>query len=211
MLIDHLPAEIIPAHRLREEEFVRSSEYHRRLHRFYFNEAGEKIASSRKTPAPTDYLSVGQWMIDDHYPGCYGREIELYLLIHPNTLEPSEDPYQGRGQDVETYIGWLADGLKPPPASVVETGRGTLRLLDGHRRWGAARRVGCPLPCWVSPAAPIPGARTSEGELVYTGLTYELALYLARERGEILPPGADEIILRPSELRARIEKIKRTV
>jgi len=162
---------------MQESEFIPKSSYDQELRANYFGPTGEKVASSRTTPAKITIPPVGSWRIDDRYKGPYGRAIEQLREVPIDSLVPIEDPTTGgREEDVERYRKWLAEGKEPPPIDVVESDDGKLMISDGHRRYLAAKRAGKKtIKAWVSPAAPIPGKFTASGEPIKVGLTLELA------------------------------------
>lgn len=162
------------------EDFIPAQDVRKFERSHYFDEEGVKKASSRTTPQGAPPWKLGQWKIDD-VAGGHGHLIEQLQEIDPNKLESTENPREiygtgtNRGEDVDRYKQWLQEGKEPPPISAVQTEQGNLRIVDGHRRWLAAKELGVPVKVWVSPIADIPGMVTPKGEPIGAGLTYEMA------------------------------------
>jgi hypothetical protein len=161
-----------------EDDFLQANDLARAQAAAYFDEKGKARpgVSNLTTPAEAPDVPEGAWRISA-LRGVYGREIEQYRLLDPNELEPSEDPISGgRGEYVDKYREWIRQGKTPPPIVVVETDGGKLRVVDGHRRWMAAKREGVKVPAWVSPSVELPGSFTPDGQPIRVGLTRELTL-----------------------------------
>ena len=156
-----------------EKEYVKSSEYHKKLAVDYFDENGKQVASSRTKKASPTGVKVGDWRIDDKYNGVYGRWIEQVVEFDPSELVPSEDSLE-RMDDVERYAEWNKEGTEPPPINVNQGEDGKFIITDGHRRWLAAKRSGNKVKAWVSWTHPT-GKLDYAGKPILTGLTHELA------------------------------------
>jgi hypothetical protein len=142
----------------------------------YFNVFGQKIASSRTKPQDpvTAKIPVGAWRIDDTLCGCYGHEVEQLREMDVSTLVPAEDTGPERQADVQRYAQWIREGKQPPPIDVIECENGSFKIVNGHRRWLAAQQAGnAIIQAWVSPIVEV--LSPNVGQLVKTGLTYELA------------------------------------
>lgn len=150
------------AHEVHPSEYVNAKEYDEAYRANYFDADGKKIASSRMIPAKPDGLPVGTWKVDQ-VKGTRGRELEQLRELDPHTLEVSEDNVdrniEGRGDDADRYASWMKEGSVPPPATVVETPKGKLKVVNGHRRLAAAKKAGMPLRAWVSPMVEHEGQR----------------------------------------------------
>ena len=130
----------------------------------------DELASSRTTPQSVPSPPVGTWMIDDRFAMLDGHEVEQLVEVDVNNLEISEDTGRARFADVARYARWLRAGLEPPPLTVLQTDRGTLKTLD-HRRLLAAKALGRKtIKAWVSwsTTSDRPGNPS-------VGLTFELA------------------------------------
>lgn len=143
----------------------------------YLDDLGNQIASSRETPSTFTMPPIGSWRIDP-MKLSHGRMIDQLVVLNPHSLEATEDLVptnaEGRGWDSDRYREWLRQGKESPPITVVQTDEGTLRVVDGHRRLHAHRRLNKPIKAWVSWAAHI-GQNDSQGKPMGTNLTYELA------------------------------------
>jgi hypothetical protein len=157
----------------------------------YFDEAGEKIASSRMTPRPADKTPLGTWKVDSLNLN-YGRHVEQLRELDPKGLVRKEEPgvnvERSRADDAERYAEWAKEGNPLPPITVLEGEDGRYIVSDGHRRHAAALKLGVPIRAWVSPMAELPGKFDSEGRPLKAGLTQELAVWHALNRGEKVPP-----------------------
>lgn len=150
----------------------------------YFSGAGDKVASSRETPARIALPPEGTWRIDDQMRGLHGREIEVLCFLDPAELLLKEDlvekNIEARGDDAKRYAEWMKEGLVPPPIRAVQLADGTGRISvsDGHRRVAAAKLAKCKVPAWVSPVMPHPQGWTDTtpnnyGNVQLVGMTYE--------------------------------------
>jgi len=148
----------------------------------YF-EGGRKFASSREQPAFMPEYPLGTWQVDE-LRLARGHELSVLVEFEPRDLEPGEfdwaDPRgtydRGKQRDLEQYAEWLRSGLRPPPITVVETDRSTLRVVDGHRRLLVADALGEEVLAWLGPMVEDPeGTRDSAGHVLLVPLTYELA------------------------------------
>jgi hypothetical protein len=175
---------------LSRSDMKSSSDYDKSYMTNYVDEAGNKTASSRTTPAQDEETPLGTWRRDD-YKGSHGTEVEQLRELDPNDLIPSEDTDAPKKADVARYTEWAKEGKKAPPIHVVETDSGKLKISNGHRRWLAAKAAGTKIRAWVSPAAVIPDMKDSEGKPMKTGLTHELAIHHAIEAGQRVP---DEVL-----------------
>jgi hypothetical protein len=165
------------------DEMPSISDFGKKERANYFDEEGNKKASSREVPQAPDDTPLGTWRKDDSWKGSYGTDIEQLRELDPNDIIPSEDTGPERKGDVERYTEWAKEGRPVPPIKVVETDNGKMKVYDGHRRWLAAKKAGTKIRAWVSPSATIPGKIDSEGRPMKTGLTHELAIHHAIEAG----------------------------
>lgn len=166
-----------------EDAYIKADEYNRRTFGKYTTKAGDRI-SSRTTPIDEGVLPpIGSWRIST-YRGPYGRDIEKLVEVPIEELSLPELDAQGRldttkaGDDAR-YTEWIREGRRAPPIEVVQTERGTLVVLDGHRRVLAAKRLGRKtIEAWVSYAVPVPTGLHHDGDerkpFVRTGLTFEM-------------------------------------
>jgi predicted kinase len=165
-----------------ESAYIDEVAYKRSIRATYVDADGNVRASSRTVPVPTsvDLPPVGTWRISP-IKGLYGREIDKLVRVPVDTLEIPEVSLDGkldptkRGDD-ERYADWLQQGMRAPPIDVVQTERGGLRVMDGHRRVLGAKRAGqTEIEAWVSPTVPAPHGRVaSDGRPIMTGLTFEM-------------------------------------
>ncbi len=168
---DH-PAELKP------HQFISSSEWDKALKNNYLDAKGNKIESSRQTPAETPDVPLGVWKLDD-FAGPHGRKITQLREFDPRQLEKAEpglveSNFQNRGEDAGRYRQWIEQGSFPPPIDVVQTVDNHFKVSDGHRRRMAAEKAGIPIRAWVSPLIAT-GDFDAEGNPIYTALTLELA------------------------------------
>lgn len=172
------------------EKMMPHEEWRKRESAPYFDETGQKIASSRTTPRPPDDTPLGTWKVDDMVLN-YGREIEQLREFDPNDLVRKEEPgvnvEMSRKDDAERYAEWAKEGKPLPPIRVLQSEDGSFIVSDGHRRHAAARALGIPIRAWVSPYVDIPGKFSYEGTPLKAGLTHELAVWHALKRGEAVP------------------------
>ena len=75
--------------------------------------------TGRTKPAVLPDYPIGTWRLDDLKLN-YGILVDELQLLDPCQLHPSEDPFQGRGDDVYRYAEWMEQGLIPPPIECVE-------------------------------------------------------------------------------------------
>jgi hypothetical protein len=175
------PNEVIddPA-QLQLKDLLKKSEHEAQTDQPYYDEHGHVIADSRRVPVEGLTVRLGQWMVEDRYSGIWGHQIYQLRELDPHTLLLSENLVetneQGRGWDADRYAEWLKEGKTPPPISVVETDKGALAVVDGHRRVGAAMRARMPVLAWVSPMTDDPtGWRFPDGRINRVPLTWESA------------------------------------
>lgn len=162
-------------------EYVLASVWERQVRNQYVTKEGVVVASSREIPNGVVPPPVGTWRVDDVFCGLHGREIEQLCELDPDQLLLSEDlveqNIEGRRWDAERYAEWLAGGLRPPPATVVQIGDGTgrFKIVDGHRRAWSAKITGRSLLAWVSPCMehPLGLEDSSTGRVMLVGMTYE--------------------------------------
>jgi hypothetical protein len=168
--------------------------------RDYFNAMSEQYQggaiSSRTTPSTVKVPEVGTWRVDD-LNGVYGHNVEQLREIPLSELKPRElnekgqlDPVK-RGDD-EKYAQWIKEGKQYPPIDVVEMEDGSLGIVDGHRRYLAAKLSGLnTIKAWVSDARPAPsGAKDAvSGKPHMVGLTYEMATGQPWKQGDTMPEG----------------------
>jgi hypothetical protein len=154
-------------------DYVDFDEY-RDKWRSQYVQGGAIVASSRLVPSKIEIPRVGTWGIDRH-AGLHGHEIAVLRFVDPRDLAPSEHE-PGRDADVERYRNWMVEeGRVPPPITVMETDRGSLKISDGHRRYRAALEAGLEIPAWVYPIAEHPERkRDAYGHVLMVGLTYEM-------------------------------------
>lgn len=80
-------------------------------------------------------LPVGTWRIDDEDWNNYGYAVYELRWLHPDELNPTETAWKyQRRHYVTRYVEWRQAGLVPPPIEVVETVRGGMNIVNGHRR-----------------------------------------------------------------------------
>jgi len=182
---------MIALHKLYPEQMLPLREWYRRVSARYVSEDGRVIASSRHVPNEIEHPPVGSWRIDD-FNGMYGHEVSQLRWLDPHDLELRESMVEsnqeGRGWDAERYAEWAADGYRAPAICVIESDRGTLLVIDGHRRVAAAKALGRKVLAWVSPAAET-GKCDYHGKPMVTGLTHELAVRAALLDGKRVAPG----------------------
>jgi hypothetical protein len=180
------------AWQLRQSDMHQAADLDKQYEANYLDANGEKIASSRTTPAKPDNLPLGSWRIDS-WKGLYGKEISQLRELDPDDLIPSEDTDRPKHADVERYAEWAKEGKVAPPIEVLELPDGKLKVANGHRRWLAAKAAGTKVRAWVSPNGIVPGKFDSEGKPMTTGLTHELAVHHAIKSGATIPqPVLDE-------------------
>ncbi len=118
--------------------------------------------------------------------------VPVSSLQLPVLVDGKLDPTK-RGDD-ERYAQWMKEGKRPPPIEIVQTERGTMRVMDGHRRALATKLAGVKdIEAWVSYSIPT-GKVGSDGNPIMTGLTFEMAN----------PPALD---LSPEARKARAEEM----
>lgn len=111
-----------------------------------------RVASSGDSPWLGDRWPIGTPMIDD----C-GPPEEMYLdfmwRFSPREVMQirNTEAEQGikRHPTYERYISWRRMGVKPPPAHVYETARGSWNC-SSRRRLLVAQELGVSLEAWVS-------------------------------------------------------------
>lgn len=160
-----------------KEDYITWSEIHKSILSNYFDSEGNQIAVSNEVPAKQSDLPIGKWRIDD-IEGIYGHEIQQLQMVDPNNLIDVEEPEKYRRNDVDKYEQWRKEGLVPPPIEVVKqtNGRMGLKIVDGHRRAAAAKRLGMKVPAWVAPIGDHPeGLKDGvTGEVQKVGMTFEM-------------------------------------
>lgn len=161
---------------------VSDDEVEQFIRRNYFDGA-KRLASSREQPAIVPEYPLGTWKVDS-LKLARGHELSLLLEVEPRDLEPSEFSWdnplgtfnRAKHRDVDQYIAWREAGIPPPPITVVETDRASLRAVNGHRRLLAADALGERILAWVGPMVADPdGSRDSAGRVMLVPLTYEIA------------------------------------
>lgn len=142
---------------------------------------GGKFVSTYRSPTHKLGYPLGTVRVDD-YTSPYGHEYAVLKLIPISRLQTPELDTEGKLEPkkrahAETYIEWWLRGLEPPPVEVLETEAGGLRLVDGHRRVVALRRLGKKtIKAWVYPIMPHPeGVTDSQGRVLRVGATVEHA------------------------------------
>ena len=172
-----------------------------------------KVRSNLDTPLVGRFpgLRIGTWGLDT-LSLSYGRDVEQLLRFDPAELVPGEDAVAlGRGRYVEQYQAWLRAGHVAPPVRVVQTEAGTLRVVDGNRRWLAHQREQKPLRAWVSWSVPS-GLVDSSGRPIVTGLTWEISVQDALQAGERVQPRVraayEQVLQKKPELRRRAEALR---
>lgn len=137
----------------------------------YVDQTGAIVRSSRFEPSSTPVWPTGTWMVDDD------GEIFILRSVRLSELEPSEFDWRHfrepghwpRIRDAERYAEWMEQGLVPPPIRVVETWRGNLRVVDGHRRLAAHALLSRKrIRAWVSPLGPSKSAGLTWSEATGT-------------------------------------------
>ena len=209
------------------DNVLRSSDFHAAWKRFYYDENGNQVVSSRLQPAELSSLRLqeGTWMVDDQFKGIHGHEIAQLRWLDPYKLElqepdyTKEPNYEGRGDDARRYAGWMKEGKIPPPIMVLETEAGTLRVTDGHRRTAAAKWAEQKVLAWVYPIAEHPGGLTegATGRVQQTGFTYEMATGRSWETDQasegVVRPRMETVEIQPAKpseeaLRAEMERFR---
>jgi hypothetical protein len=174
-------------------DFVSARALNRQYRANYFDSAGQRIQSSRTRPAGPFPFAEGAWLFDDELRSNYGHEIYELRLVDPGCLVPSETMVftnqEGRARDAERYAAWLSEGRLAPPVMVVEALNGEWRITDGHRRWRAAQLAERKVRAWFGPLVPTRQFSAIDGAPIRAGLTYELAVISALERGRTVPDG----------------------
>jgi hypothetical protein len=152
-----------------DSDIVEDAEYTKRLMRPY---TGPKAKTSYAWPAERMGLRLGQWRVDS-LKLADGRMLSQLRLLDPNTLLLSEDlvenNIEGRGEHAKRYAKWFREGNAAPPIEVVETDKGQLKVVNGHRRVAAAKENGVPVLAWVSPAMDIPRTHSDGSQYRYDG------------------------------------------
>jgi len=169
-----------PLHEMTLEEIPTIGDTEKELIGTYFTPTHEQIASSRTTQAKFTRYPVGSWRRDT-LNGLYGHEVDQLREFDPEDLVPGEDTPPDRMEDVARYTEWRKEGGEPPPISVVETDKGEFKIMDGHRRWLAAKATGAKITAWVSPTVLHPTKVKSDGKPMEVGLTWELAKRFSEE------------------------------
>jgi len=171
---------------LRYEQLVRDIDVYQDYRASYEAADGSLVGSSRRMPAQPHGLAVGAWVVDDEVSGIYGHEIGQVQMLDPNdpTLRTKEKAVErneeGRGDDADRYSQWLREGKEPPPIRVIEHADGGFVIIDGHRRYHAAKRAGQRVLALVFPGME---SNSLKGQKT-VGLTYEVALLDAYLRGD---------------------------
>jgi len=191
------PWQLLPSAMLSDREY-------RARYMATYEQDGRKVASSRTTMPVRQDLCEGVWKAAA-WAGMYGTSIEQLRYFDPNDLVPSENPYDGRSEDVARYRDWLAAGNDPPPIKVVQYDDGRFGITDGHRRWAAAKELGRRVPAWVSPSMRS-GSMSWDGKPIMTGLTWEGAVQDAIGIGAPVP---QEIRARLAESEKKNEELHR--
>lgn len=143
-------------------QYVQESLYHYACKKAHKNKSGRYHPNKYYPQYP-----VGTWKIDDEFQGPWGHLIEELQLLDPRDLIAGEITEENRFLDIDRYVGWMEEGLVPPPVNVVETIHGHLRIYDGHRRWYSTIRTNSLIFVWVNPITFYKGH--------WVGLTYEIA------------------------------------
>lgn len=169
--------------KMSDGEFLDADDLAKAERSAYFKD-GKQIARSRTTPATYPDVEIGAWRKHRDYKGMYGHDIEQLIEVDPDDLMLPEGDYaddskrynnpEGRQDDSKRYAKWMEEGLVPPPIDVLELPNGKLKVMDGHRRAGAAKRVGKNIRAWVSWAAKS-GKTDVNDKPMFTSLTHELA------------------------------------
>lgn len=158
--------------RKRSDAWIQAGEWRAHIRDHYV--IGEtKVASNLEVSVGAfPGLRLGVWSVDD-LSLSYGRDVEQLLEFAPDELVPAEDSLAlGRGRYVDQYQHWLRAGLQAPPVRVVQTEGGTLRVVDGNRRWLAHQREHKRIRAWVSFTTPT-GIFDTRGKAIVTGMTWE--------------------------------------
>jgi len=130
-------------------------------------------------------FAEGTWCVD-----CLDGLWQLRRHQLTQLIFPGGDPFArewGWFSDiqpwlVEKYYGWMQQGHTPPPLRAFETIGRHIKVTNGHNRAAALIRAGrCETLVWVSVAYHSP-----VGSL--TDLTHALAVELALQTGEPVPP-----------------------
>lgn len=135
---------------------------------------GKVIGNSRFDKYLGELPPEGTWAVDD-VPGIHGREVAQLKRVDPKSLTPTENLPE-RMEDARRYAEWMKQGNRAPPLSVIETEKGNLHIIDGHRRWNAAQMAGQDVEAWIHPTGPHPGGLAAYGqtEPMRVGMTLEM-------------------------------------
>lgn len=184
---------------IRPDEFVRASLYRDWLLAGYDRSTRYQNLTQPATHMPA--FPAGTWRIDDEDWNGYGYAVHELRWLQLDDLEPTETAWKyERRHYVDRYAEWRREGLVPPPIEVVETVRRRLRIINGHRRWAAARELDVLVPAWVSPIIEVEG-------LGKVGLTYELSIIEALAAGEDVPQENVDFLRSRIEEKPALEKI----
>ena len=145
---------------------------------FYFSETHK---SSRLVPFTGHIPPLGTWMIDPNPAMIHGREIAVLCRVPVAALRFTEVDSDGqlepaKKQDVPRYAQWLKEGKRPIPIQVVVTSKGSLNVVNGHRRCFAHLEAGIDtIEAWVWPSMPHPQGwqENGNGPVMSVGLTFD--------------------------------------
>jgi hypothetical protein len=143
-------------------------------------------AGHAKKPRKYPHYLLGTWRIGPRTG--YGRTLEQLREVRIHGLEVPELAYGRKNADILSqlhpakreaallYAEQVRLGKRLPPIEIVETDRGNLRVIDGHRRIVAHLLAGRKrIRAWVSPTVDHPwGRKDSEGRILKVPLTVEI-------------------------------------
>lgn len=180
--------EVKEPHQMTRAEFLDADKMDAE-YRSQYAENGEVKKSSREFPSETKIPPVGSWRITNSSKyDKYGDGIEQLREIPVDKITVSEDVRgEGRITDAERYAEWIKEGKQPPPLRVSELPNGKYKISDGHRRLEGHKIAGKKtILAWVSPIGDT-GLKDSEGKMIDTDLTHQLAVEKALKEGKTVP------------------------
>lgn len=143
---------------------------------------------SRGMALPSLEAPPATWRIHTA-PTLYGCSLDVTVQLDVDSLERAPLYDHPFAEANERHFGWLVDlvrsGVTPPPATLLETDQGNLRVIEGQLWLLANLEAGRPeVRGWVNPSASI---AFSGGATLHTGLTHEMAILYAQAAGHPIP------------------------
>lgn len=115
--------------------------------------AAMRVASSGASPWLGERWPIGTPMIGDYHPEPEESYLDFIWRFSPREVMQirNTEAEQGikRHPTYERYISWRRLGVKPPPAHVYETAKGSWNC-SSRRRLLVAQELGVSLEAWVS-------------------------------------------------------------